>query len=552
VYAPSDHHDSASFLEDLAELVPHINGPWVLAGDFNLIRSSDDKNNDRVDSRLTELFNDTINSLALLELPLLDRLFTWSNRRESPTLARLDRVFLNTEMSTSFPNSTLTSLTRSTSDHIPLVVNLSTSIPKTNTFRFENSWLFHQDFLPCITPAWNTAPHVQDAAGDLASSLKASRYAAKVWYRGKRAPPLIMQNCKFLIALFDLQEEYRVLSAGEHLLRGACTDRLQLAIRERAAYWKQRGKFKAIREADANTAFHHAHATNRFHRNQIKTLTVNDCELTAHDAKAEALTAYFSSILGTLSTTHWQFSMEDIYREAVTPDLSKLTAPFTVSEAKAAVQQMNRNSAPGPDGFGPGFYSAAWDTVVDKVMSFIEAFAAGTVDLERVNRAFVVLLPKKQGATAPGDHRPICLQNCSMKIIAKILTSRLQEEIPKLIDLDQTGFIKGRSISENFIYALELVQHCHKQRLPTLVLKLDFAKAFDSVNWDSLLYILQCRGFPPTWCSWIQHILTTSKSAILLNGCPCKWFTCKKGLRQGDPHSPYLFLLVRSAATHQV
>ena len=77
-----------------------------------------------------------------------------------------------------------------------------------------------------------------------------------------------------------------------------------------------------------------------------------------------------------------------------------------------------------------------------------------------------------------------------MKIIAKILTARLQVEIPKLIDLDQTGFIKGRSISEN-IYALKLVQHCHKQRLPTLVLKLDFAKAFDSVNWDSLLKILQ-------------------------------------------------------------
>jgi hypothetical protein len=219
-----------------------------------------------------------------------------------------------------------------------------------------------------------------------------------------------MHNCKFLIALFDLQEEYRALSAGERFLRSACTERLQLAIRERAAYWKQRGKFKAIREADANTAFHHAHATTRFRRNQIKTVTVNDCELTAHTAKAEALTAYFTSILGTPTATHWQFSLTEISTgillHLTCRNLQRLSLWF---KQKNAVQHMNRNSAPGPDGFGPGFFSAAWDTVSGKVMNFVEAFASGSVDLERVNRAYVVFLPKKPGATAPSDHRPICL-----------------------------------------------------------------------------------------------------------------------------------------------
>ena len=169
-----------------------------------------------------------------------------------------------------------------------------------------------------------------------------------------------MQNCKFIIAFFDLHEEIRVLSTGERFLRMACTEHLQQAIRERAAYWKQRGKFKAIREADANTAIHHAHATNLLRRNQIKTLRVNDCEITAHDAKAAALAAYFSKLLGTPDVTSWQFRLEDIYRGVAAPDLAGLAAPFTVHEAKAAVQQMNKNSAPGPDGFGPSFYSAAW------------------------------------------------------------------------------------------------------------------------------------------------------------------------------------------------
>ena len=115
-------------------------------------------------------------------------------------------------------------------------------------------------------------------------------------------------------------------------------------------------------------------------------------------------------------------------------------------------------------------------------MELVHAFHRGEAELERLNRAFVVMIPKHCAATRAGDYRPICLQNCSLKIVAKMLTTRLQAEIPRIIDVDQTGFIKGRSISENFIYAMELVQCCNKRRLPTLVLKLDFAKAFDSMN----------------------------------------------------------------------
>lgn len=84
-----------------------------------------------------------------------------------------------------------------------------------------------------------------------------------------------------------------------------------------------------------------------------------------------------------------------------------------------------------------------------------------------------------------------------------MLTSRLQIEIPKLVALDQTGFIRGRSISENFVLATELVRCCYKRKPPTLVLKLDFAKAFDSVNWSSLMSILEARGFPEQWRSCI-------------------------------------------------
>jgi len=423
-------------------------------------------------------------------------------------------------------------------------VHLPSKIPKPNTFRFENAWLLHADFLPTVLPAWHCAVPPLDAAGALAASLKAVRRKAKVWSRVKRSPPQLHHNCRFLIYLLDTAEEFRRLSAGERLLRQLSQDRLALALREQAAIWKQRGKVRAIKESDCNTKFFHANACHRLRQNQIKMIEVDGQPVTAHDAKTAALTSHFQQTLGSPGDASWSFNVEDLYADCPRVSEMALIAPFCSSEALTAVRAMNAHSAPGPDGFGPSFYKAAWNTVQPQLMAFLDAFYNLEAELERVNRSYIVLIPKTTTAVAVTAFRPICLQNCDVKVASKILTSRLQCELQNLISLEQTGFLQGRSISETFIYAMEIVQCCHKRKVPTLVLKLDFAKAFDTVIWDSLQTIMRARGFPDRWCAWINSLLSSSRTAVLVNGTPGPWFTCRKGLRQGDPLSPYLFLLV--------
>nr|CAD1816995.1 unnamed protein product [Ananas comosus var. bracteatus] len=112
-----------------------------------------------------------------------------------------------------------------------------------------------------------------------------------------------------------------------------------------------------------------------------------------------------------------------------------------------------------------------------------------------------------------------------------------------LINPHQAAFIKGRRITDNFCTAHILVYHLHTSKLSAALLKIDFERAFDNINWCFLVDLFQARGFGPLWISWIQALLRSANTSVILNGTPGNSFSCKRGLRQGDPLSPLLFIL---------
>jgi hypothetical protein len=217
VYALCERVDKPLFLENLATHDPGDNTPWMIAGDFNLTRDPGDRNNANFSVTEAELFNETINNLGLIELPLRDRCFTWSNGRTSPTLIRLDRVFINHAWNECFPSSSLASISRDTSDHVALLASISTRIPRGGYFRYEPAWAIHERFRTSIVTAWSST-YRSDPTAKVVARLRLCRSSCKRWQR--RTPPRAQRekDCRLLINLLDLLEEGRPLPR----LNGAC------------------------------------------------------------------------------------------------------------------------------------------------------------------------------------------------------------------------------------------------------------------------------------------------------------------------------------------
>ncbi|KAA3490037.1 reverse transcriptase [Gossypium australe] len=496
-------------------LLRHLSGdhntPWLVLRDFNEITSSFEKRGGRLRSERQMLdFRMALEDCNLIDIGFKGCWFTWERGRVKATniRERLDRGVATLNWLELFPKHQIEHLTHSFSDHCPLLLdtmggNCIDQQLKERKFRFEAKWCLESSFEGLVRRWW------EDTSESIPNKLEIMGHRLLEWSKLNTR-----EERRNRLQLKQRLEDLHSQDISDDVLAEIVEVQLDLNLEadKEEIYWEQRARVNWLKNGDRNTSFFHKMAGQRHFRDRISELIDKNGVRYSSPEDMVKVASYYVVDLFTASEMGLDEHLFSLVDKKVTEGMNdSLLKHFTEEDVWNVVKSMPPLKAPGVDGFSATFFQRFWYIVGPEVVKFCLAVLNGEMEVGDINNTRIVLIPKVDKPKLMSQFRPISLCNVIYKIIAKVLVNRMSNILEECINEAQGAFILRRLISDNVLIAYEV--------LHSLKMKKSGKKGYFALKLDMMSY------------------------SVCLNSKDSDWFSPSRGLRQGDPLSPYLFLI---------
>ena len=334
------------------------------------------------------------------------------------------------------------------------------------------------------------------------------------------------------------------------------SEELKKAYANEEAYWKQRSRMLCLKLGDRNTGHFHAVTKHMKRENSFSVIEDANGKMVYKEGQISSMiVGYYKKLFTSVGRVGLEIVDEALVPKIFAEENESLITVLNAIEIKDAIFSVHADIDSGPDGFSASFFHTNWETIIaDIVTESIHQFFTSGIMQPKVNDTFIRLIPKIQNPQAVSDYRPIALCNVYYKIILKILTKRMQPLLFHVISENQSAFVLGRAISDNVLITHEVIHYLKtskaKQRV-FMVVKTDMSKAYDRLELEFIRRVLLRLGFHVKWVQWIMACINSVTYAFLINGSPRGRVKPSSGICQGDPLSPYIFIMCSEVLSGQ-
>ena len=309
-----------------------------------------------------------------------------------------------------------------------------------------------------------------------------------------------------------------------------------------------RSKIKWIEEGERSTKFFFGLEKQNYVKKNMRKIEVDNVVISDPKLIQQKQKLFYEDLYQ--SKQHINFEIPETFFNSdkieTLDDAEKETCdrPITLEECEKVMKTFKNDKSPGNDGLTYEFYKTFWNAIRKPLIDCYQ-YAFEKNELSTSQKQSIITLLEKTGKNRLdlGNWRPISLLNFDYKLLTKLLSSRMQEYLPRLINSNQAGFVKGRFIGDTIRIIQDLIEYTHIKNLPGLLLFIDFEKAFDTIEWKFIWKVFETFNFGNSYIKWLKIIYNKPQSCIINNGHSGPYFKLQRGVRQGDPLSPYIFIL---------